>query len=60
MRESEERWKQLCSQASVEQDPQKLLQLTQEINRLLGEKRRRLAGTDAQHSGQTGDSKARA
>ena len=37
-----ERWRQLCEQAAVEQDPEKLLQLTQEINRLLEEKEERL------------------
>jgi hypothetical protein len=42
MREYEERWKQLCELAAKEQDPQKLLQLTQEINNLLLLKRERL------------------
>jgi hypothetical protein len=37
-----ERWRQLCEQAAVEQDPEKLLKLTQEINRLLEEKEERL------------------
>jgi hypothetical protein len=40
--ETGERWKQLCEQAAVEQDLEKLLQLTQEINRLLNEKEERL------------------
>jgi hypothetical protein len=31
----EERWKELCRQAAVEQDPQKLSQLVREINRLI-------------------------
>ncbi len=44
MRENEERWKALCAQAAVEQDPDKLLELTQEITRLLTEKRSRLDG----------------
>jgi len=34
-KEIEERWKSLCEQASVEQDPQRLLSLIQEINELL-------------------------
>ena len=40
--ETGERWKQLCEQAAAEQDSEKLLQLTQEINRLLHEKEQRL------------------
>jgi hypothetical protein len=39
MRENEERWKQLCQQAQNEHDPQKLLELTREINELLLSKR---------------------
>ena len=35
-------WMQLCEQASVEQDPEKLMELIQEINRLLDEKEERL------------------
>jgi len=34
-----ERWRILCEQASIEQDPQKLLELITEINCLLEEKR---------------------
>jgi len=37
-----ERWKQLCEQAAVEQDPERLLTLIAEINRLLQEKEDRL------------------
>jgi hypothetical protein len=40
--EAKERWMELCEQASVEQDPQKLLELAQQINDLLEEKERRL------------------
>jgi hypothetical protein len=40
--ETGERWKHLCEQAAVEQDSEKLLELTQEINRLLHEKEERL------------------
>ena len=43
MRENGERWRQLCAQAAVEQDPQKLQELIREINRLLDAKQRRLA-----------------
>ena len=37
-----ERWKKLCEQAAVEQDPQKLLPLIEEIDRLLEVKEERL------------------
>jgi hypothetical protein len=37
-----EQWIQLCEQASVEQDPQKLITLVNEINRMLEEKEERL------------------
>ena len=37
-----ERWMNLCEQAAVEQDTQKLMVLIQEINRLLDEKEHRL------------------
>jgi replication-associated recombination protein RarA len=38
----EQRWTELCRQASVEQDPRKLLLLVTEINRLLSERQDRL------------------
>lgn len=41
-REKQERWYQLCEQAVVEEDSARLLQLVQEINRLLEEKELRL------------------
>jgi hypothetical protein len=41
---NKERWKLLCEQASVEQDPEKLHELIKEINRLLDEKNNRLKG----------------
>jgi hypothetical protein len=44
MRENKERWKILCEQAAVEQDPKKLLELTKEINDLLLGKQHRLDG----------------
>lgn len=40
--ETGERWRKLCEQAAIEQDPEKLLELTREINRLLDEKEARL------------------
>lgn len=44
MQENRERWLELCALAAKEQDPTKLLALTQEINRLWDEKDRRLKG----------------
>ena len=41
--ETRERWMELCEQAGVEQDSERLLELTKEINRLLGEKEQRVA-----------------
>jgi hypothetical protein len=46
-----ERWRKLCKQAAIEQDPQKLMELIFEINRLLEAKEQRLrdqhASTDS-------------
>ena len=42
MRENTERWMELCAQAAVEQDPQKLMALVTEIIELLEQKERRL------------------
>jgi hypothetical protein len=39
---NKERWRELCEQAAVEQDPEKLLELVREINDLLEQKRARL------------------
>jgi len=44
MRENKERWRELCEQAAVEQDPKKLLELTRQINDLLLGKQQRLDG----------------
>jgi small-conductance mechanosensitive channel len=41
--DAKERWLQLCEQAAVEQDRDKLLQLMREISRLLEEKENRLS-----------------
>jgi len=40
--EAGERWRELCQQAVVEQDSQKLLELIREINQILEAKDRRL------------------
>jgi hypothetical protein len=37
-----ERWRQLCAQAAEEQDPDRLMELVREINKLLEEKEQRL------------------
>jgi hypothetical protein len=46
MQEKTDRWKQLCELAAKEQDPQRLLELTREINDLLLGKQRRLERPD--------------
>ncbi len=40
--QARERWMQLAEMAASEQDPEKLVELTKEIVRLLGEKQDRL------------------
>ena len=40
--ETKERWIQLCEQAAVEQDADKLMKLIQEITRMLDDKDERL------------------
>jgi hypothetical protein len=52
--EDKERWKELCAQAAVERDPEKLLELAQEINRLLEENERRLGITLPKSSSSSG------
>ena len=42
VQENRERWMELCALAAEEQDSDKLLQLTREIDRLLAEKEQRL------------------
>lgn len=46
MQDKTERWKELCAQAAIEQNPQKLLELTRQINDLLLGKQRRLERAD--------------
>jgi hypothetical protein len=41
---TKERWMELCAQAAVEQDPEKLSELVAEIDRLLQAKQDRLKG----------------
>jgi hypothetical protein len=40
--ENKEHWKLLCERAAVEQDPERLMELIHEINRMLDDKERRL------------------
>ena len=44
MRENREKWMELCEQAAAEQDPEKLMELIWQINRMLEAKERRLRG----------------
>ena len=46
--EKGELWRKLCEQAAVEQDPDKLLELTREINCLLDEKEDRLQAVSSE------------
>jgi hypothetical protein len=50
---NKERWIQLCEQATVEQDPAKLLELVNELNALLEEKESRLAALRKADSART-------
>jgi hypothetical protein len=49
--ETGERWRKLCEQAAVEQDPRKLMELIREIDRLLEEKENRLGREESQAKG---------
>jgi hypothetical protein len=40
--QTEQTWRKLCERAVIEKDPDKLLQLVKQINRLLNEKEARL------------------
>jgi hypothetical protein len=50
MQEHRERWMQLCEQAANEQDPEKLMKLIAEINRLLDAKQQRIKGNPPDQS----------
>jgi hypothetical protein len=47
MQENTERWKELCAQAAVEQNPKRLGELVHEINELLSKKGKRLESKDS-------------
>jgi hypothetical protein len=44
--ETGERWRTLCEQAAVEQDPHKLMKLVQQISQILDEKLKRTQGNE--------------
>lgn len=44
MEENREKWMELCARAAQEQDPDKLMELIAEINRLLDAEERTLKG----------------
>ena len=48
---TKELWKQLCEQAAIEQNPERLMDLVNEINRLLDEKQERLNNLRADSKG---------
>lgn len=50
--ELKEQWMRLCEQAAQEQNPEKLMALVREINRLLDEKRDRLKRSPSLEQGQ--------
>jgi hypothetical protein len=50
--ETKEIWKKYCELAAIEQDPDKLLELVKEINRMLEEKENRLLRARDQSAGQ--------
>jgi hypothetical protein len=50
--ETKEIWQQFCEQAAVEQNPDKLLALVKEINRMLEEKENRLLRARDRSAGQ--------
>jgi hypothetical protein len=50
-----ERWRELCAQAAVEQDPQKLMKLVREISRLLSLRDREREFQDQAEKGPAGE-----
>lgn len=55
MKGNDERWRDLCAQAAVEQDPQKLMKLVREISRLLSLRDRERGIQDKAGQGPLGD-----
>jgi len=50
-----ERWRELCAQAALEQDPQKLMKLVREISRLLSLRDRERDLQDQAEEGPAGE-----
>ena len=50
---NEERWKSLCEQATREQDPNRLMELVEEINMLLGDDSPQETGKNVAHPTKT-------
>ena len=48
--ETHDHWMQLCQQASIEQDPEKLIKLIRQINNLLKEKHIHLSKNEKPHT----------
>jgi hypothetical protein len=62
VRENEERWKELCTRAAGEQDPEKLRELVHEINGLLSQRQQRIdAGskTNSEATTKSGEERSR-
>jgi hypothetical protein len=59
MEKPEQRWRELCAQAAVEQDPEKLMQLVTEITRLLGEQQDRAKGKKQESAANNEDSSSK-
>ncbi len=49
--EMKERWFDLCAQAAIVEDPDRLIELIREIDRLLGEKESRLRQQNSKFHG---------
>ena len=53
MGNNEERWRELCARAAVEQDPQKLMELVEEITRLLAKRQKSQANVEREQKPET-------
>ena len=54
MEDNEEKWKELCAQAAVEQDPYKLSELVNEIIRLIEQRKEQISGKRSEEESGTG------
>jgi UDP-N-acetylglucosamine 2-epimerase len=48
---TKEAWRHVCEQAAIEHDPDKLMELVSQINRMLEEKENRLQGSQKEQGG---------